>query len=111
MQIPDNIDRVLKLNSTNEDKVARARQKIIAIHFSDSNTNTEAFSEMAGHIHPHAIEWIGRDLIGFSLLYHVSRGVLVSKLFEWKYVSGEKVNVRVWITIPFMVQLDVSLFI
>jgi hypothetical protein len=37
MQIPDNIARVLKLNSTNEDKVALARQKIIAIHFSDSN--------------------------------------------------------------------------
>ena len=43
MQIPDNIARVLKLNSTNEDKVALARQKIIAIHFSDSNTNTRAF--------------------------------------------------------------------
>ena len=31
---------------------------------------------------PHVIEWIGRDLIGFSLLFQVSRGVLVSKSFE-----------------------------
>jgi hypothetical protein len=32
---------------------------------------------------PHAIEWIGKDLAGFLLMYHVTRGIPM--LFEKKY--------------------------
>ena len=30
-----------------------------------------------------AVEWIGRELLGFSLLYQVLRGVLVPKLSDY----------------------------
>jgi Ran GTPase-activating protein (RanGAP) involved in mRNA processing and transport len=82
VQVPDNIARVVELNETNQDKVVLARQKIISNHFSASRINTQAFAVMSVPVLPHAIEWIGRDLLGFSLLYQVSRSVLVPKLFE-----------------------------
>jgi len=82
VQVPDNIAHVLELNEENQDKVVLARQKIISNHFSASRINTQAFAVMSVPVLPHAIEWIGRDLLGFSLLYQVSRSVLVPKLFE-----------------------------
>ena len=82
VQVPDNIARVVELNETNQDKVVLARQKIISNHFSASRINTQAFAVMSVPVLPHAIEWIGRDLLGFSLLYQVSRSVLVPKLFD-----------------------------
>jgi hypothetical protein len=82
MQVPGNIARVLILNSANEDKVDLARQKIIANHFSASSMNTQDFSEISVPVLPHATEWIGRDIVCFSLMYQVLRSVLVPKLFE-----------------------------
>ena len=82
MKVPKKIARVLKLNAANEDKVDLARQKIIANHFSASMIDTQAFSVMSVPVLPHAIEWIGRDIVCFSLMYQVSRAVLVPKLFE-----------------------------
>jgi hypothetical protein len=81
-QVPAHIANVLELNATNQDKVALARQKIIANHFSASKIDTQAFSGMTVPVLPHALEWIGRDILGFSLLYQVSRVILVPKLFE-----------------------------
>ena len=82
MQVPKKIARVLKLNAANEDKVDLACQKIIANHFSASMIDTQAFSVMSVPVLPHAIEWIGRDIVCFSLMYQVLRSVLVPKLFE-----------------------------
>ena len=82
LQVPKKIARVLKMNAKHDDKKALARQKIIANHFSASKIDTCAFSVMPVPLLPHAIDWIGRDLLGFSLMYQVSRAVLVPKLFE-----------------------------
>jgi hypothetical protein len=82
VQVPDKIAHVVELNEANQDKVVLARQKIISNHFSDSRINTQAFDVMSVPVLPQAVEWIGRDLLGFSLLYQVSRSVLVPKLFE-----------------------------
>jgi hypothetical protein len=80
MQVPKKIARVLKLNAKHEDKKSLARQKIIANHFSE--IDTRAFSVMSAPVLTQALEWIGRDILGFSLMYQVSRAVLVPKLFE-----------------------------
>jgi hypothetical protein len=82
IQVPFNIARVLALNATHEDKVVVARQKIIANHFSACKINTQAFAVMPVQVLPQAIHWIGRDSLGFSLMYQVLRGVLVPKLSE-----------------------------
>jgi hypothetical protein len=82
VQVPDNIAHVLELNESNQDKVVLARQKIISNHFSASRINTQAFDVMSVPVLPQAVDWIGRDHIGFSLLYQVSRSVLAPKLFE-----------------------------
>jgi len=74
MVVPGDLVRLLQMN-THEDKVAVARQKIIAHHFSGDNMDIQAFSAMDVPILPHAIEWIGKDLIDFLLLYHVTRGI------------------------------------
>jgi hypothetical protein len=92
MQVPKKIARVLKMNAKHKDKVDLARQKIIANHFSASMMtlikfssfppslpDTQAFSVMLVPVLPHAIEWIGRDDQGSSLMYQVSRSVLVPK--------------------------------
>ena len=80
MQVPKKIARVLKLNAKHEDKKSLVRQKIIANHFSE--IDTRAFSVMSAPVLTQALEWIGRDILGFSLMYQVSRAVLVPKLFE-----------------------------
>ncbi len=79
MVVPENLVRLLQMN-TNEDKVILAREKIIAYHFSGSNVDIEAFAAIARPILPRAMEWIGRDLVGFSLMYHITRGI--PALFE-----------------------------
>ena len=76
MVVPEDLARVLQMNTNeNEDKVALARQRIFAYHFSGDNMDIQEFSAMAVPILPHAIEWIGRDLDGFPLMYHVMRGI------------------------------------
>jgi hypothetical protein len=80
IQAPFNIARVLALNATHEDKVVLARHKIIANHFSDSKINTHAFALMTVPVLPQALEWIGRDSLGFSLMYQVLQGTKLSEL-------------------------------
>ena len=77
--VPKNLVRLLQMNA-NEDKVTLARQKVIAYHFSGSNVDIQAFAAIARPVLPHAMEWIGRDLVGFSLMYHVTRDIRA--LFE-----------------------------
>jgi hypothetical protein len=93
MVVPEQLARVLQMN-TNEDKVAVARQKIIAYHFSGDNVDIQAFAAMAVPILPNAIEWIGRDSVDFSLMYHVTR--VIPALFERntyaKFAGGKRKN-------------------
>jgi hypothetical protein len=93
MVVPEELDRVLKMN-TNEDKVAVARRKIITYHFSGDIVDIQAFSAMTVPKLPHAIEWIGRDSVDFSLMYHVTRGI--PALFERntyvKFAGGKRKN-------------------
>ncbi len=81
IMVPGELACVFQMN-TNEDKVALA----IAYHFSGNDVDTEAFSAMAVPILPAAIKWIHRDLAGFSLMYHVTRGI--SALFEDQRMGG-----------------------
>ena len=93
MVVPEELDRVLKMN-THEDKVAVARRKIIAYHFSGDIVDIQEFASMAEPKLPHAIEWIGRDPVHVSLMYHVTRGI--SALFERnayaKFAGGKRKN-------------------
>ena len=89
--VPEELSRVLKMN-TIDDKVAVARQKIIALHFSGINVDIQAFAAMAVPILPDAIEWIGRDSVGFSLMYHVTRAIpaLFEKNTYAKFARGKR---------------------
>jgi Ran GTPase-activating protein (RanGAP) involved in mRNA processing and transport len=91
--IPEELSRVLQMNS-NEDKVAVARRKIIAYHFSGDFVDIQAFVAMAVPKLPHAIEWIGRDSVDLSLMYLVTRGI--PELFERntyaKFAGGKRKN-------------------
>jgi hypothetical protein len=82
---PVDIAHHLSLNGAYYDvgKVGIARHKIIENHFSTSKINTQAFALMSVPVLSQAVEWIGRELLGFSLLYQVLRGVLVPKLSDY----------------------------
>lgn len=82
---PVDIAHHLSLNGAYYDvgEVGIARRKIIENHFSTSKINTQAFALMSVPVLSQAVEWIGRDLLGFSLLYQVLRDVLVPKLSDY----------------------------
>jgi hypothetical protein len=65
--VPENLVRLLQM-TTNEDKVILARQKVIAYHFLGSNVDIQAFAAIVRPVLPRAMEWIGRDLVGFSMM-------------------------------------------
>jgi hypothetical protein len=58
----------------NENKVAVAREKILNSHFTGAAADIEVFAFMPEALLPHAIEWIGRDRLGFSLMYQFVGG-------------------------------------
>ena len=57
-----------------EDKAEVARQKILANHFIGEDIDIHAFQQMPESILPFAIEWIGSDEDGFTLLNTIVRG-------------------------------------
>ena len=59
----------------NTNKVEVVRQKIIQYHFMDGEDNTETLVGMELEMMPSVIAWIGRDNIGFSLLYHLAKNL------------------------------------
>ena len=88
---PDDLKSSLCLNElVNKSEVAR--QKILMHHFSGEDPNIEAFASMNMDILPRAMEWIGRNDLGLSLMYQVARGM--PSLFELntkpKSVVGNK---------------------
>lgn len=64
----------LALNK-NPNKAQVARQKIMMIYFTGEDGEIFIFAEMHENVLPTALEWIGRDEIGFSLMYDVVRSL------------------------------------
>ena len=85
--IPDDLSSLLNLNRS-QDKAAVARQKVLEQHFSSSSATIEVFVGMSAPSLPHAIEWIGRDNLGSSLMYQVARGI--PSLFKSKDIVRKK---------------------
>lgn len=64
----ENVMSLLEMNrGVNKSEVAR--QKIMAHHFSGDTTNLHMFVHMQEAILPFALEWIGRNNLGFSLMF------------------------------------------
>lgn len=77
---PDYIQSSLDINMNNN-KVEVARQKILKHHFSGENDNIHVFTtRLRIEVLPHAISWIGRDGLGFMLMYHAMQAL--PTLFE-----------------------------
>jgi Ran GTPase-activating protein (RanGAP) involved in mRNA processing and transport len=87
--IPEDLTSLLHLNKI-QDKKAVARQKIIQRHFCPGKINIEFFDCMSTVHFPCAIEWIGRDEFGFSLLYDIVLA-FPSKISR----GGNAINVQV----------------
>ena len=61
----------------NEDKESVACQKILRHHFTENNNNDgddNVFAQIPEMILPHAIIWIGRDSLGYSLMLNFVQG-------------------------------------
>ena len=58
----------------NENKVKVARKKIMKSHFAGEAVDISVFALMPEALIPHALEWIGRDKLGFSLMYQFVAG-------------------------------------
>ena len=71
---PEHICSPLNANK-NEDKSEVARQKILQYHFPGGCTNIHIFTRMSESVLVYAMEWMGRNNLGYSLMYGVVRGV------------------------------------
>ena len=83
MNLPGNLLSYLEMNE-NKDKVEVARQKILQTHFSNEDNDTsniQEFLDMDLEVMPAVIAWIGRskigwvgrDMSGLSLMFHLLR--------------------------------------
>lgn len=68
------IESLLCLNK-NQDKTAVIRQKILTHYFLSDINSIEVFVGMFMSFMSHAIEWIGKETNGFTLMYNVTRGI------------------------------------
>jgi hypothetical protein len=96
-EIPDDLSTLLRWNK-NQDKSSVRRQKILIHHFHESVRGTVVkgipkINGMRRSTLPSALEWMGRDALGFSLMYKVVRGI--PTLFESKFIpidEGKKMK-------------------
>lgn len=80
---------LLRMNESDEKWLAVARQKILVHHFPEGSGNICHFADMEMNCMPHAIEWIGRDALGFTLMYHLMHAM--PSLFEMDTkIAGKK---------------------
>jgi hypothetical protein len=87
-EIPEDLSILLRLNK-NLDKSSVRRQKILIHHFHESVRGIVVkgipkINGMSRSTLPSALEWMGRDALGFSLIYKVVRGI--PTLFESKFI-------------------------
>ena len=86
-EVQEHVDNLLLLNG-NDNKGEVARQKILEHHFADESAdNINAFGSMPESVLVHAIEWIGRDEHGRSLMYEFVRTFL--NLFGTRIVPDD----------------------
>jgi hypothetical protein len=69
----DDVSLYLEMNA-NGGKAVVARQKILIFHFTGRAADIHAFTRMPETVKPHAISWIGRDSLGYSLMFDFVRG-------------------------------------
>jgi len=72
LTFPEEVVSLLTMNR-NEDKSEVARQKILNHHFLARGNNANVFSRMPETMMPFSMEWIGRNRLGYSLMYNVVR--------------------------------------
>jgi hypothetical protein len=87
-EIPDDLSTLLRLNK-NLDKASVRRQKILIYHFHGTVRGAVVkgipkINGMRRSTLPSAMEWMGRDALGFSVMYKVVRGI--PTLFESKFI-------------------------
>ena len=75
LPIPAEVAFLLAMNR-NEDRSEAIRGKLLKYHFSDRGdgdkcANIHVFAQMSESMMPIALEWIGRNRFGFSLMYEV----------------------------------------
>ena len=69
----DNIVASLEMNKQSNRAVV-AREKILTHHFAGGTTDMSVFARMPESILPFAMEWIGRNSLGYSLMYQFVGG-------------------------------------
>jgi hypothetical protein len=69
-----NLDSLLDLNK-DDDKNEVIRKKLLVRFFSDVDNIGRTFGPMVTAIIPNAIEWIGRDALGYSAMFDICRGM------------------------------------
>jgi hypothetical protein len=74
----DNIVASLEMNKQSNRAVV-AREKILTHHFAGGTTDMSVFARMPESILPFAMEWIGRNSFGYSLMYQFVGG------FPWLF--------------------------
>ena len=68
------LDLLLDMNK-DDDKNAVFRKKLLVHFFSDIDNIGRTFGTMNTAIIPNAIEWIGRDALGYSVMFDLCRGM------------------------------------
>ncbi len=84
VEFPTELDSLLEMNK-GKDKAEVARKKILLYSGLDEETVCHVFAPMATTVLPTAIEWIGRDRLGFSAMYYLVQNV--PSLIERKTIS------------------------
>ena len=71
---PSELRSLLEMNE-DEDKALVVRKKLLTYFFSDVDNIGPVFGRMATTILPNAMEWIGRDRLGYSAMFEFCRSV------------------------------------
>ena len=84
-RFPTELATLFELNKGN-DNAEVARKKILVYSGLDEETVCNAFAPMSTTLLPTAIEWIGRDRLGFSAMYYLVQNV--PTLLEQGTIAG-----------------------
>ena len=71
----ERLAELLCMNTDDWNKASVARKKILKYHFTDVDNCARVFGSMEVKVLPTAISWIGRDNLGFSLMYNFLRSM------------------------------------
>ena len=74
VEFPTELATLLKLNM-GKDKAEVARKKILMYSVLDEEAVCHVFAPMTTTVLPTAIEWIGRDRLGFSAMYYLVQNI------------------------------------